>query len=620
MAVLAALASRPGDAWIDCALEATLQLSNTKFFEEAAQVAALETLAPHLGPVRLNRAVAAALRTTKLTGRVREVVAVLTHLDSAQRSDAVAQCLDRIEASNNATLIAEGLTALSPYLEKDDLGRAVTMALSLGNTENRVSVLVALAPRLDGESLGQVLESAYAIEEVGPREKLLLALVPRLSDVDLAKLLDFVLALKDERERGVLFERMTPLLTPPLLARALEAALRFRTSDFFFDDYRTWALAALASRLDRSLLSHAFESLNAIDDQRDWAATLASLAPNLPDAQPLLPLIFSGVDPWSHPSVLKLLLPADRATFLERANAIDNPVQRATALVAMSQAIDEPDRQQFLARVMEGLADGELREVAVVLADMIPLLSESQRPMALLRAAQIADNLADEDRFADDEAWDESARWDRVLRLTTISAHLDTPRQARALKQALSRLETPFGSWPLIEPIIPFVENALLDGLLEGVLAVRSEHSRARLLAALAPRLSSAALSLMLESTLTMRDERARATALAGLAPRLAGADLTRALEAALAIGEARDRVQALTGFVSAAPDPSALRADICRTLARCFAPDRPSEIRRSLLWFLADRTVFAPPVLSPDTLAGISAHVIDVCTKWQFQ
>jgi hypothetical protein len=257
---------------------------------------------------------------------------------------------------------------------------------------------------------------------------------------------------------------------------------------------------------------------------------------------------------------------------------------------------------------------------AYALDVLIPLLAGDQRGRALTRAAELADALADENRWSYEEAYDDGQKWSRVLHLASVSAHLDEARQARALEQSRSLLNTPFGSSYLFEPFAPRVEGALFDRLVAAALAIVSGHARARLLAALAPRLSGSALSQALDAALAIRDESARATALAGLAPRLSGNDLTRALSAVDTISEARERVRALVGFLPVAPEPAALRAEIGRTLVRCLAPDRPSEEREILLRFLADRSVFAPPVFSPGTLQTIADHLIDVCTGWKWQ
>src|SRR5207244_3039825 len=135
-------------------------------------------------------------------------------------------------------------------------------------------------------------------------------------------------------------------------ARALDAAMAFGADDRFdFNDYRSWALDALAPRLDGPLLGRAFEGLNAIPDEGAAASALAALAPGLPDPRRALPLILAGVDPWD-PQVLALLSSEERAGWLERATAIDDPALRARALTAMAKVTGEPQRREVLSRAL----------------------------------------------------------------------------------------------------------------------------------------------------------------------------------------------------------------------------------------------------------------------------
>jgi len=40
---------------------------------------------------------------------------------------------------------------------------------------------------------------------------------------------------------------------------------------------------------------------------------------------------------------------------------------------------------------------------------------------------------------------------------------------------------------------------------------------------------------------------------------------------------------------------------------------------RAALLSFCADDELFARPVLSPDTLAAIAGHIIEICQEWEW-
>jgi hypothetical protein len=42
-------------------------------------------------------------------------------------------------------------------------------------------------------------------------------------------------------------------------------------------------------------------------------------------------------------------------------------------------------------------------------------------------------------------------------------------------------------------------------------------------------------------------------------------------------------------------------------------------EKRDTVLQFCADQKLFAPPILSPATLAAIARHIIEICTEWEW-
>ena len=105
--------------------------------------------------------------------------------------------------------------------------------------------------------------------------------------------------------------------------------------------------------------------------------------------------------------------------------------------------------------------------------------------------------------------------------------------------------------------------------------------------------------------------------------PQLIGEAREEALQAALAsvqaIGDARYRAQALAALLPHVTDVRFLFAHNSPRHGRSFAEYPANRRREEVLEFIADEKLFAPPILSPDTLAAIARHIIEICQEWEW-
>ena len=104
--------------------------------------------------------------------------------------------------------------------------------------------------------------------------------------------------------------------------------------------------------------------------------------------------------------------------------------------------------------------------------------------------------------------------------------------------------------------------------------------------------------------------------------PQLADEDrdvaLREGLIAAHAIAYDMYRAWALAAFLTYVPN-----SDSCLRAIRHAMVDHLEDLvgkeRKAALEFCADKRLFAPPILSPTTLAAIARHIIEICQEWQW-
>ena len=88
-------------------------------------------------------------------------------------------------------------------------------------------------------------------------------------------------------------------------------------------------------------------------------------------------------------------------------------------------------------------------------------------------------------------------------------------------------------------------------------------------------------------------------------------------LEATLAIKDEQNRAWALVAFLSVKPEPATLRS--VRHVVAAHLKSLSDANREEVLQFCAEKRLFAPPFLDPDTLATIAGHIIEVCEEWRW-
>jgi hypothetical protein len=99
--------------------------------------------------------------------------------------------------------------------------------------------------------------------------------------------------------------------------------------------------------------------------------------------------------------------------------------------------------------------------------------------------------------------------------------------------------------------------------------------------------------------------------------PQLTGALLDQGLVAALAVSDERWRAQALSSFMSVTPDGAQPVTQIRGAMIDHIFQNLSRQARCAVLEFCSDVTLFFPPILSPNTLASIASHIIDICRRW---
>jgi len=153
----------------------------------------LVTLAPHLPPSLLDRAVEIASAITERHRQAQALAAVAPRLPEDQRAAVLVRAADAALAASNEFGIAPTLRTLIPVLPDSLIGRVADAVNTLEEPTGLVLASAALAPRLPetdrAPALARALSAAHTVTNPGTRADLLITLAPHLSDKDRAPLL-----------------------------------------------------------------------------------------------------------------------------------------------------------------------------------------------------------------------------------------------------------------------------------------------------------------------------------------------------------------------------------------------------------------------------------------------
>lgn len=520
-------------------------------------VKAVVSLAPHLPPVLLERAIDVVLDQAP-EHRADGLVGLAPHCPPTS----VARLLDAALALEDLKTRGSTVLGLLPYASAERASAALTELLETCRAPGppeRLDVLVAIAPRL----LPAVREEAVALALTIARDRVYYAgqpfvlrrLAELLPDDGRAPLLAVAEALDHPVTRCDALEALAPVLPPDLMPAALDLARS------------TWrhhsgrALVALFGHLPDGLLDAAVELIEEEDGEPGqlWRAdAIATLSRRL--APPALERVFRlarGFDEMSRAKALTGLYPYLRGMLQAEALAL----------------LDE--------NIRYGGAQGALREIP-------PHLTPALWP----RALEMSDRV------------EEVSGRGHVL--AAFAPHIP-PDLLPALLDRVDRLGWRAGTLRAVAPHLP---PELLPRALEIAQAAQRDGDRGDSLAALAPHLSGEELRAALPAAAEIGDVDAKATAEAALALALAeGTALVTAVMDACQVERPERRVALLRDLAPHLDRIAVPWHQALRTLARRGRPQ-----------LLADLEALAPALgwrREPALAASIFDSITRSATWW---
>jgi hypothetical protein len=429
-------------------LKATIQSEALRDIEQlsgdAARCSALTTLADVLLPERVDQALACAFQIEAPEERVRALTALARTMPSDVAQRIQMQALDAIETIMGEEPRVEALIAFSPYLdyaqEADDefpaiLERALGIAIGMTRRQFRARALVALAPHLPRELKGEAIAAVNKLESEHERAALLQNLAPHLPPNMLVASLAVVHTMQAQdarvyalttlaryvpekaRQQTVAdalaatevlphhFERVTALLElldvlPESLQerayiQALDAAGQIKNQNT-----RARALTMISDRFPPELLERALDVANTLEDPQRRMTALAALASRLPDER--RPAVFGHILSiveeirYEYRQARALVtiapkLPPDMiAHAVEIARGIEDPYDRVSALIALTQNIAPEQRFELVAeswKLLHHVDGGYDRAMALAaLAPLLPPKAEADLTRAISQA------------------------------------------------------------------------------------------------------------------------------------------------------------------------------------------------------------------------------------------
>ncbi len=443
-----------------------------------AQAGALVSLAPYLMGEVHHRTLTVAAHIKDPAPRARVLTVLAQHLPARLQPRLRAAALEAIASIPNEDERAIALAGFAPHLEdvneNDEsfpvlLERALALGVNMNRRDARAKALVGLQARLPHNLQGEALAAVNAIPDEHDRAQMLadlaLSLPPDLSVAALAIAHDIrqrdarFLALKalGSRMNKKAAERtwLDALAVAVALPRQLE---------------RVMALSELAPNLPPELkhrtLVNALTTARSITKERARVRALSTLAPLLSDYDQLL------------------------ADALADAYTITNPVEKASALIALVPFLPEEPRTKTIEVALEGM-----REITV----------EYRRSRAL---ASLALQLAGEAlQTAIDIALDIADPYDRSTTLIALLNRLPQDGQEDMLKHIwdaardiidhYDRATALSALWPKATPEMqPDIVRAVLDAVKE----ISDDYDRASGISVFAPLLAAEAMPSALPS------------------------------------------------------------------------------------------------------------------------
>ena len=512
----------------------------------------------------------------------------------------------------------KALTALAPQLTGELAQEGLTMARMIDDDETRARVLIALAPQLTGGLAQEGLAMARMIDDDETRADVLTALMPQLvGETRSAALLEALAAaaeIRDQWSRESALTALTPQLSGELAQEGLAMARMIGD-----DGDRARILTALAPQLTGELAQEGLAIGRMIEDELARARILTALAPQL-TGETQSATLREGLtaatlirDQWSRVKVLLALAPQLTTELaqegLAMARLIDDDNTRADILTALAPQLT---RETQSAALKEGLAAAAAirswwsREKA--LTTLAPQLSGELVQEGLAMARMIDD--------------DET----RADVLTALLPQLAGETRNAALLEALAAAAAIRDQWfrkRALTALTPQLTGELAQKGLAMARMIDDGETRAHALTALAPHVMGELVAEGFAIAVTVRDRWLRETGLIALLPQLTDENREVAFRAAImaasTVSDHRTRAEALVSLLPHMTDSTACVRSIRHAIAEHLRDNLASLRREDLLKFLADTSLIEPPILSPDTLAAIANHTIEICTEWEW-
>jgi len=554
----------------------------------------LAALAPQLTGENLRKGLAAAQAIKSNKDRAEVLAALAQQFTDKEREQVLREALAAARAVEKAEVRADMLAALAPYLASEEreqiLRERLAAAQAIVYDEIRAKALMGLAPQLLGENLREGLAAARMIKDEKESAQALVALAPQLVGKNLREGLEAARAIKYEYERTQMLTALALQLTGEEREQVVSEALAV-TRMIISEPTRAQVLTVLAQQLTGENLHEALTMTRAIESVLYRAQVLAALAPR-----------FTGEE---REQVLREELTAARVIKDEWTRT------RALAALVPQLTLTGEEREQVLC---EGLAMASTirnmwgREVdrAYVLATLARYLTGEEREHVLREGLAAARAKKNEDYRAE------------VLVALAPQLTDENLREGLAMVRPIKYESHRAG---VLVALAPQLTGENLREGLAAARAIESEGARAKVLVALAPQLTGEereqALREGLAAARAIEKESFRAKMLAALAPQLTGEEPEQVLREALAtartIENESSRVDVLVALA-----PQLTGEQVHATLLE-FIERLLNKERAKILELCTQEKLVTPPILSPEIIAAIAKHIIEICQKWQW-
>jgi uncharacterized protein YeeX (DUF496 family) len=482
---------------------------------------------------------------------------------------------------------ARELVGLAPYVQEplrtNILQEALDTAMTIKDEYARLDALIELSSSFPEELLRPILEIIPTIEDEADKAEVLAELAPALTLYNelLEKSLDYVQEMEEEEYRALALEGLAPCLSEDLHARTLQLVSTIQE-----ERYRAQALTALIPHLTESFLQEILQAAHTMQDGLSQMRLITKLVQYLPDGlraaamQKVLELerniedreyrveILVGLAPFLSEQILQQALQETQLLWDEshRARTLSDLIPYMPAellpkfLHTVQEMRSEECRTQVLLRLLPGLSEELLTQVldtvqatwdegcrVELLAQIAPYASETLLP----RLLEIVSTIKDKGYRV----------WILAELEASLPKKLDENRfnifnSFQAMKEKEERLQIVLAILPrLSEGALSKILSIMLPQIFDFSWRVRSDESRAHILAKLGSRLPEEWLPTAISMIWALGDEVYQVQVLVALAPHIGETHLSAVLDIIRGLKDREKRTQVLVALVSSLPE-----------------------------------------------------------------